>query len=64
MLLDDRSKFLSLSTMNVTHCTKLRVEDMDEVKLTRPHLKILGPLPVFSVDKNGKKMKKEFQQDI
>jgi hypothetical protein len=63
MLFDDSSKFPNLHTLNVVQCAKYleKPELIEELKNTRPHLKIIGPQEIFTTDKNGKKLRRDVQ---
>ncbi len=61
MLMDDTKHFPSLQVFNVVNCSKYRPEMMEELKNVRPNLKIIGPQEVFTVDKSGKKLRRDVQ---
>lgn len=77
MLMDDLSNFPSLTLLNVMHCARLRMDEIDELlkaaqaqgrnaklhKQGLPSLRVIGPQELFQIDKSGKKMRKDIDAD-
>ena len=77
MLFDDLANFPRLQSLNVMHCTKLRMDEVDEllkaahttgrnaqlIKHGLSNMRIIGPQELFQIDKSGKKMRKDVDAD-
>lgn len=77
MLFDDPKYFPRLQILNLMHCAKLRMDEVDEVlkapataqrnltlaKQGLQPLRIIGPQELFQIDKSGKKMRKDIDAD-
>lgn len=77
MLFDDLKYFPRLQILNLMHCAKLRMDEVDELikapataqrnlslaKQGLQPLRIIGPQELFQIDKSGKKMRKDIDAD-
>jgi hypothetical protein len=77
MLFDDPTKFPALQIFNMTHCTGIKQEEVEELlrecaangrnanlhRIGGSNLRIIGPQELFAIDKTGKKMMKDNDAD-
>lgn len=55
--LDDTTKFKSLRVLNIVNCMKLKQDIINETKLIRSNLRIIGPEVYYVQDSAGRKLK-------
>ena len=77
MIFDDTKYFPKLQLLNLMHCAKLRMDEVEEMlkspstaqrnlalaKQGLQPLRIIGPQELFQIDKSGKKMRKDIDAD-